>query len=48
MSIAIDNDKNKIDVANAASHSVYVIDGYNDNKIKDIRVGYLPPGIAST
>ena len=45
-SIAIDNDTNEIYVANALSNTVSVIDGYNDSKIKDIRVGYEPANTA--
>jgi YVTN family beta-propeller protein len=42
VSIAIDDSSGKIYVANAGSNSVSVIDGYNDTKIKDIRVGEHP------
>jgi YVTN family beta-propeller protein len=45
-SIAINQYTNKIYVTNSGSNTVSVIDGYNNNKISDIRVGYDPTVIS--
>jgi YVTN family beta-propeller protein len=42
LSIAIDIVRGKIYTANPESRSVSVVDGYNDSKIKDIRVEKSP------